>query len=275
MAAFSRLYLNNRCFLIIKVKYKMMSRLQKIIGKFDRLLTHGGILLLACQSIAGVALGQSGSVLVNAAREGLAASHSADGEGRPTAELNRRNEPLHSLSLFTIGLPEPTQWRKNDLLQVLIRETSKISSAQELKTQTKYKNNISSKTITLPLDSLQHLLMEELQTGELELRADRKFDGTGEYVRDDDFTARVTARVMEVLPNGHLVIEARTYIETDDEESTLKLSGICDPKNISPAGSILSTDVFDLRIMKENEGELRKANKKGFITKVLEAVFAF
>ncbi len=222
---------------------------------------------------SGVTLAQSGSLLVTAAEEGVSTSYTATTADQPTADRNRANEGLHSLSIFTTALPEPTQWYKNDLVQVLIRESSNISNSQEVSTEKT--TEISGEVKSLPLDGLEHFVLNQAQIGAVDVKSDRSFDGSGEYDRDDEFTARLTARVVEVLPNGHLVLEARTYIETDDEESLMKLSGICDPNSVSPAGTVLSSDIFDLRLVKEHEGELRKANKKGIFSKVIEAIFAF
>ncbi len=252
----------------------MLQQRQDIMKrKYQRIGIQVVTLVVVCLGGGGFVMGQSGSVIINAAEEGLRSSYSATESDQSTEERNRINEPLHSLSLITTALPEPTQWYKNDLLQVLIRESSKISNSQELSTEKK--TEITGGVTSLPLDGLEHFVLNQAQIGAVDLASDRSFEGTGEYDRDDEFTARLTARVVEVLPNGHLVIEARTYIETDDEESMMKLSGICDPNSVSPAGTILSSDIFDLRLVKEHEGELRKANKKGFFSKVIEAIFAF
>ena len=47
------------------------------------------------------------------------------------------------------------------------------------------------------------------------------------------------------------------------------------PESVSPANSVLSHNLHDLKIEKINTGELKKANQKGFIAKILDAVFAF
>jgi len=225
---------------------------------------------------SGEAIAQSGSVLVQEAARGDRTNYPQGSSARAesaTDELNRSNEVLHSMSLFTVPMASPVQWKKNDLVHILVRETSKISSESDLEADKKYSSK--GEVNALPLDALQNFVLHQAQIGNIDFNSTRKFDGTGEYTRDDDFTARITARVVEVLPNGHLVVEARTYIETDDETSSMKLSGVCDPLSVSPAGTILSSDIFDLRIVKDHEGELRKATKKGLFAKIVDAIFAF
>jgi len=88
-------------------------------------------------------------------------------------------------------------------------------------------------------------------------------------------TDRLTAEIISVLPNGNLILEARTFIKTDEEESMMKVTGVCRPEDISTANSILSNLIHDLRIEKMHTGELKKVNEKGIISRVLEAIFAF
>jgi len=228
-----------------------------------------GLLFCYCE----VVLGQSGSILVRAAQQGGqdGAAVNAGDETSPTDLLNSFNAPLHAMSLYTVRQPTPPHWRRNDLVHIIVRETSKIASTQELTADKK--NTITGKINAFPLDDLNHFIQTQAQIANIDANLNRKFDGSGDYSRDDDFTARITARVIEVLPNGHLVIEARTHIEADDEKATMRLSGIIDPKDVTAAGTVLSSEVFDLRLLKEHEGELRKANKRGFLARLGEAIF--
>ena len=41
------------------------------------------------------------------------------------------------------------------------------------------------------------------------------------------------------------------------------------------ANTVLSTQMFDLRVAKTHEGEIRKAQKKGLFTKILDTIFNF
>ena len=109
----------------------------------------------------------------------------------------------------------------------------------------------------------------------LGLNFENEFQGKGDYERRDDFTARITAEVIEVLPNGNLVLEARSQIRMDEEVSTMKVTGTCSPDAVTPANTVFSSNLHDLKIEKINTGELKKANQKGFLSKLLDAVFSF
>ncbi len=186
---------------------------------------------------------------------------------------------LRSISLFAIASTKPRTYKKHDLIQIVVRETSLAKSTHELETdkETKLKGAIGAWP-DIQLQELRQLIVRAGRTEDLpklDISFSKEFSGDGEYKRRDDFTARLTAEVIEVLPNGTLVLEARSRIKMDEEESVLKLTGICRPEDVTAANTILSNQIHDLRIEKINRGELKKSNEKGIITKVLEALFAF
>ncbi len=186
---------------------------------------------------------------------------------------------LRQVSLFAIETPKPREFAKHDLVQIVVRETSRVKSTQELETEKSYDlNGEISAWPDFRLDDLANLQIfagRMTDLPELGLTFDKDFEGEGEYQRRDDLTARISAEVIEILPNGNLVLEARTRIQTDEEVSNMKVTGICRPEDVSPANTILSHQLHDLKIEKINEGELKRTGEKGIIAKVLDAIFAF
>ena len=81
--------------------------------------------------------------------------------------------------------------------------------------------------------------------------------------------------MIEVLPNGNLVLESRTFIKTDAEEATIKVTGVCRAEDVTAANTVLSSQIHDLVVEKVHEGELKKANEKGLLAKFFDAIFAF
>jgi flagellar basal body L-ring protein FlgH len=233
-----------------------------------RLILVLGAFISACQATTLQA--QSGSLLITRESPGQQTNSMSEDMG---SRAYNPNDELQIYSIFTVRAPEPRQWLKHDLVHIIIRETSQVNSSQEASSEKEY--TTSGQINALPFEEFQRLVLEKLKIGEVDVKTKREFEGQGDYSRDDDFTARITARVMDTLPNGHLVIEAKTLIETDDEHVDTRLSGICDPDDVSPAGSILSSDIYDLRLIREHEGELRRSTKKGLFGRVLDTIFAF
>ncbi len=186
---------------------------------------------------------------------------------------------LRDVSMFAVASPESREFQKHDLIQIVVRETSRVDTRHQLDAEKEY--SIDGSIPRWPDLSLRDLLDLSIDAGrttgrpELELDFNKGFSGNGRYRRQDDLTARLTAEVIEVLPNDSLVLEARSHIKTDEEEATIKVTGICRPEDVTVANTILSNQLHDLKIEKMHEGELKKANEKGIIAKVLDTIFAF
>jgi flagellar L-ring protein FlgH len=58
--------------------------------------------------------------------------------------------------------------------------------------------------------------------------------------------ARITARVIEVLPNGNLRIEGTKSLEVNHETQKLTINGIVRPYDISHSNTVESTRIADL-----------------------------
>lgn len=207
----------------------------------------------------------------------MAQAYAAD-VARAEAEAEHPHA-MRAVSLFAIEQPEPRIFERRDLIQIIVREVSKGESTHELKAEKK--GEIGGKVNAWPHFDLVSMLQLQLEAGsgtglpELDVEANKKFDGKGDYEREDEFTARLSAEVIEVLPNGNLVLEARTQIKQDNEESVMKVTGVCRPDDVTPANTILSNQIHDLSIEKMNTGELKKASEKGIIAQVFDAIFAW
>jgi len=239
---------------------------------YRRALGAAALLLALTPSSA---LGQTSSVL---AKSDQSDQYNAQ-RGTTSEPLGDPAKRLHGLSWFTVPEPAPISYRRHDLVQIVIRETSTARSDQSLDTSKEY--DLQGDIKAFPQLTINDILDGILKASandsppKLDFSLDNECTGEGQYSRKDDLSARVTAEIIEILPNGNLVLEARTHIQTDKEISTIMLSGVCDPEFISRAGTIQSYELFDLRVIKVHEGELRNSARKGLITRVLDTIFSF
>ena len=99
------------------------------------------------------------------------------------------------------------------------------------------------------------------------LRGDRSnsFSGTANYEKQAEFTARLTAIVVDILPNENLVIQGRREIRVDGEVKVIEVSGIVRRFDVRQDNTILSQSVADARISYSGSGPLTKTtNRRGF-----------
>lgn len=229
--------------------------------------------VLACGSTA---LAQSSSLYVNRASEAAPAS-------RPMmvgAVEDRLSPAIARTSLVASRLPEPRKFGVHDLITIIVREQTSNDSKATLETEkeTKLDGEISS----FPDFQLKNLLNLQLGASDMSrgtpkvgIDMKKEFSGDGNFKRSDTFTTRITAEIIDVKPNGLLVVEARRHMRTDKETVAIVLTGTCRSQDVAGDNSVLSTNLHNLRLVKEHEGEIRNSTKKGILTQVFEGLFAF
>jgi len=198
----------------------------------------------------------------------------------PNSVNDRLSPHISKVSISAVRPPEPRQFAIHDLVTIIVRESIENASDSELNTE---------KEVTLSgvLKAFPNLQLSELSNLQLrpstmskgipkvDLKFKNEFDGDGEYDRKDTFTTRITARIIDVKPNGTLILEARKFIRSDEESVNIVLTGTCRKDDVAADNTILSTLIYDMRLVKEHEGEVRNASKKGLITKFFDLLFNF
>jgi hypothetical protein len=110
---------------------------------------------------------------------------------------------------------------------------------------------------------------------ELGVEDANEYTGEGEYARSESITGRVQAEIIDVKPNGNLVLEARKQLRSDGESMTLVLTGTVRVEDVAADNTVLSSELYDLRLNRDSEGALRRSTEKELLTRVLETLFPF
>ena len=181
------------------------------------------------------------------------------------------------VSFLVVPEPEPKTLKRHDLVTIVIREESAITS----KETKDYKKDAQ---FDAAVDQFVKLsaagpsivgLPPPTNPEEVKIRGNRTWTGQGDIDRTDSLTARITAEVVDVKPNGTLVVQARKRIKTDEEEQQFILTGTCRAEDITADNTILSTQLYDLELQKNHKGDVRDATKRGWIPKLLDLVNPF
>jgi flagellar L-ring protein precursor FlgH len=196
------------------------------------------------------------------------------------ASMNAAPDParadLKSMSVFAVPEPQPKTIKKHDLVTIIIREESETSSQGTA--DLKRESDIDAGVDSFVKLNVKNLELEQAITGaapRVTANANRAFKGEATVDRSDSVIARITAEVLDVKPNGTLVVQARKKIKTDEEEQTLLCSGICRVEDITPDNTVLSTQLYDLEFTKINKGQVRNTTKSGVIHKLLDFINPF
>lgn len=99
----------------------------------------------------------------------------------------------------------------------------------------------------------------------LDLSNAQQLQGSGQTSRTMVLSNTITARVVDVTPNGNLIIEGSKEIMVNSERQTIAVRGLVRPADLSTANAVLSTRVADLRLFVNGKGVVGDAIKRPFI----------
>jgi flagellar L-ring protein precursor FlgH len=105
--------------------------------------------------------------------------------------------------------------------------------------------------------------------------AKSEFAGDGDTSREGKVSARITAKVVEVLPNGNLVLESRKEILVNNEKEILVFKGIIRPDDVSSTNTVQSQYVADAQIYLVGDGVLDDKQSPGWLARFLDNVWPF
>jgi flagellar L-ring protein precursor FlgH len=86
---------------------------------------------------------------------------------------------------------------------------------------------------------------------------------------------RTAVTVVDVLPNGNLVVEGSKIIRTGVEDQYAYLRGVVRPVDIEADNTISSTKIADAQVEFIPAGELTEAQKKGWLLRAWDKVKPF
>jgi flagellar L-ring protein FlgH len=242
-------------------------------------------LLILAFAPAGMVLAQSSSLFRQAqaekASQQAATTRPSDngsmpentGAAAPSAASG--NTELASASLTSIKLPEPKVLKANDFVGVIIRYQLRHESRS--KTEQNDKWDLNAKLSAWFRIHDRKLVEQDFERGTPEVKFNSKNDLTneGKADRKDIFETRLMAKVLDVKPNGTLVIVAWSRMEIDDEAQYLRMSGECNRTDITADGNITSDKIFALDVRTMNEGAVRDAVKRGWFKELCDTAKPF
>lgn len=101
------------------------------------------------------------------------------------------------------------------------------------------------------------------------------YSGTGAATKDASFTTTVSARVVKVLENGNYFVSGKREIMIDDQKQIIQVSGVIRPYDISQGNQISSSQMSDAKILYKSEGDIDRATKQGWGTKIIKSIWPF
>ncbi len=186
---------------------------------------------------------------------------------------------VNSLWNDTASLYEDIKARRvNDL--VTIRVIENITGSGKADTNTDRKSSLEAsidKFFGAPLNLNTRNLYGRGNTFEPKVKgsAESTFEGSGETTREGKLVGTITAKVVEVMPNGNLVLESRKEITINREKQILILRGMVRPDDIAKDNTVLSSRVSDAEVYFVGDGIIQEKQGPGWLVRLLDTVWPF
>lgn len=100
-----------------------------------------------------------------------------------------------------------------------------------------------------------------------------KYASAGSTSRSNSLTAKITAQVIEVKPNGNLVISGKQTIKVNGEDQKISVTGTVRPEDISPDNMVYSTALADSNVQVNGKGVLASKQKHGVLHRLFGWLF--
>ena len=147
-----------------------------------------------------------------------------------------------------------------DILTVQIEE--RLSAKQSSTSTLDRKGSVDAAVTALPFTG-KHAL------GKLGINGSsgNAFEGKGATGSDNAFTGTITVTVVEVLPNGNLVVAGEKQVGINQNIESLKFAGVVSPTTILPGNIVSSTQVADARMQVRGKGDIDRAQTTGWLSR--------
>lgn len=137
-------------------------------------------------------------------------------------------------------------------------------AASQVSKSTVNRNTSIDTAITPPLPGL---IGVDLKNLEMAAKTNNDFSGKGGTEAANTFTGSITATVIEVLPNGNLIVAGEKQIGVNQNVDVMRFSGTVDPRLLQPNNVITSTQVANVRVESRGRGPQGEAQTVGWLSR--------
>ena len=188
--------------------------------------------------------------------------------------LSAGAESLFSLNASQNALIEPRALYSTvrargvgDLVSIVMAEAPKLTDVGTLSTS---KSSSLAENFTKAINTIFKTKLKGALDG---TNGDLKVSGSTNVQRTISVNDTVVAQVVQVLPNGNLLVQGKKTLVNQNERVDLIISGVVDPKWINQSGEISSAHVANLQFAMNGTGTVSRGQNEGVLNRAIRSVF--
>jgi flagellar L-ring protein precursor FlgH len=168
---------------------------------------------------------------------------------------------LFSASSYRPAFEDSRARLLGDIVTIQIVESL---SASQVTASTVNRNTSADTSITPPLPGL---IGADLLNLNMAAKTNNDFSGKGGTTAANTFTGSITTTVVDVLPNGNLVVAGEKQIGVNQNVDVMRFSGTVDPRLLQPNNIISSIQVANVRVESKGRGAQGEAQTVGWLSR--------
>lgn len=154
-----------------------------------------------------------------------------------------------------------------DILTVLIQEQSSVQNEDRTE-----RSNDTSLATRLEAFTLNDKTFKNNILPRLDVRKEQDFNGQVRQNSNSIVRASIAVVVIDVQPNGNLVVAGARTVTFNDETRTLRISGLVRPLDVTPNNTVGSAQVADARIAISGEGANTRQITRGPVGQLFDTL---
>lgn len=168
-----------------------------------------------------------------------------------------------------------------DLITVVIAESTRSSKSESLSTEKSMSNSAlnpfrgSQGQDTNDVSDVSNFINQLATLNNIAINASSQFDGSGSGASSESFETEMTARVVDKLENGTMVIRGERKVKMRGESVSIVISGIIRKRDITRENKIDSTRIADASVFYETSGTVAKGSRPGFMWRLFQSINPF
>lgn len=181
---------------------------------------------------------------------------------------------MREVSWIFIESAPPKKVRVHDILTVMIDEKSEVVQTSRFDRQRNILLRAQLREF-LRIGTSGNLRPAALDQPQVDAQLRSQMNSYGNAKTNEGMKYRIAATVVDVLPNGTLVLEARKTIRTNTEVWEYSLTGRCRTEDIQANNTIVSENIADMNISKVERGKVRDSADRGWFTWLYDILLPF
>jgi flagellar L-ring protein precursor FlgH len=186
----------------------------------------------------------------------------------------RTPRQMRDYSWIYIDSPQPREIQVHDIITILVDEKSEVTINSRFNRQ---------RTANLTAELKEFIRINEAgnlgnaasNSPTIDGGLQNRLQSTGGLTDQEGIRYRIAATVVDVLPNGNIVLEARKSIRSNRDLWEYSLTGVLRSQDIAQNNTAVSEDIANLRIVKRQRGKVYNSTRLPWGSRLWDVIFPF